>query len=98
MNIPVKVTQEAEADLKSARVWYESQQPGLGTDFRDKIEELLVRIEDSPRQFAAEYDDVRMAVPEKYPYVVYFRIMKRFIQVFAIHHGRRDPAAWKSRL
>ncbi len=57
-----------------------------------------MRIEGAPLQFAKEYKEVRLAKTERFPYVVYYQITKRFIQVFAILHERRDPEAWKSRL
>ena len=47
MSKPVRLDQEAEEELEAAHEWYESQRVGLGGEFLDSVQEVLLRIEDS---------------------------------------------------
>ncbi len=52
MSLPVVLRPEAEADLVTAREWYEERSSGLGDIFIDAIDALLIEIGNSPRRFA----------------------------------------------
>jgi hypothetical protein len=46
---------EAEADLTSARAWYERQREGLGAAFLLCVEEVLERIGRTPEMYTVVY-------------------------------------------
>ena len=62
---------EAEADLVSARDWYERQREGLGAAFLLCVEEVLEHMGRTPEMYTAVYRDVRWALTRRFPYAVY---------------------------
>jgi len=44
---------QADQEVQSARQWYEDQQPGLGIQFANAIDEVLERISSNPLAFPA---------------------------------------------
>lgn len=53
---------EAEADLISARAWYERQREGLGVAFLLCVEEVLERLGRTPEMYTVVYRDIRRAL------------------------------------
>ena len=88
---------EAEADLVSARAWYERQREGLGAAFLLCVEEVLERIGRTPEMYTAVYHDVQRALTRRFPYAVYCRMAGTEVVVLGILHTRRDPSEWQSR-
>jgi plasmid stabilization system protein ParE len=88
---------EAEADLVSARAWYERQREGLGAAFLLCVEEVLERIGRTPEMYTTVYHDVRRALTRRFPYAVYYCIAGTEVVVLGILHTRRDPHEWQSR-
>jgi plasmid stabilization system protein ParE len=88
---------EAEADLVSARDWYERQREGLGAAFLLCVEEVLEHIGRTPEMYTAVYRDVRRALTRRFPYAVYYRMAGNEVVMFGILHTRRDPHEWQSR-
>jgi plasmid stabilization system protein ParE len=97
MNYVLVFRPEVREELEEAYNWYESQQPGLGDDFLDCVDEILNRICQIPESFPVVYRDVRRAVVRRFPYVVYYRIVSSRVVVTAVFHGRRDPKLWQAR-
>jgi plasmid stabilization system protein ParE len=97
MNYVLVFRPEVREELEEAYNWYESQQPGLGDDFLDCVDEILNRICQIPESFPVVYRDVRRAVVRRFPYVVYYRIVSSRVVVTAIFHGRRAPKVWQAR-
>ena len=58
---------------------------------------MFDRIEQNPELYAAAFRSVRRAKLQRFPYVVYYRILADRIEVIAVLHGGRDPRVWRSR-
>lgn len=93
----IVVTAEAEAELASARDWYDEQTPGTGMRFMTEYRVLLDRLADNPRQFQAIRGDVRRAGFRHFPYGLFFRLGAAEIEVFACFHASRRPRRWQRR-
>ena len=88
---------QADQEVQAARQWYEDQQPGLGIQFANAIDELLKRISSNPLAFPAVHGETRRAVVPRFPYGIYFRVSADMIIVTAVMHGRRHPRRWQAR-
>jgi plasmid stabilization system protein ParE len=97
MNYVLVFRPEVREELNEAYTWYDNQQPGLGDEFLDCVDEMLNRICQMPESYAVVYRDVRRAVVRRFPYAVYYRIVSSRVIVTAIFHARRDPKAWQTR-
>jgi toxin ParE1/3/4 len=95
--VSVRLRPEAEVDIAEARNWYEQQRPGLGADFLNQLESLLVRMARSPRQFPKAHGELRRALVRRFPYAVYFLPEHDGIVVFAVLHQRRSSTALQTR-
>lgn len=98
MNYVLVFRPEVREELDEAYNWYESQQPGLGDDFLDCVDEILNQICQMPESYSFVYRDIRRAVVRRFPYAVYYRIISSRVVVIAIFHGRRDPKVWQARI
>ena len=89
---------EAVADLLDARQWYDRQRRGLGGEFLDAVDELILQIGNSPEMYATAIKEVRRGKLRRFPYVVYYRILTDRVEVLGVLHGKRDPREWQSRV
>lgn len=93
----VIVRSGAEADIREAALWYESQRPGLGSEFTLRFDALVERIAESPLQCPEIGSGVRRALLGRFPYAVYFVVAPSPV-IIAVLHQRRHPDTWKQRL
>ncbi|HEV2949635.1 MAG TPA: type II toxin-antitoxin system RelE/ParE family toxin [Gemmataceae bacterium] len=95
--ISVILRPEAEWDLAEARDWYEGHRVGLGEEFLAAVQEILERIRESPESYAVVYRGIRWARLRRFPYLAYYRVIDKSIEVLAVLHGSRHPRVWRSR-
>jgi plasmid stabilization system protein ParE len=88
---------EARDDLDKAYHWYEEQQPELGDDFLECVDEKINQILQMPEMCAIIHEDIRRAIVRRFPYVIYYRIVIDRVIVLAVLHGRTSPKKWRSR-
>jgi len=88
----------ARTDIGDAAAWYNERQTGLGIVFLDAVNAALHRVSIKPRLFSLRRPDVRGASLKKFPYTIYFRQRRDFIQVVAVLHQNRDLSALDVRL
>lgn len=91
------IRREARGDLEETFDWYEARSPGLGHEFLRTVRVQFAAIERSPEQFPVAAEDIRKAVLQRFPYVVFFVILRRQISVIGVLHARRHPRRWRSR-
>ncbi len=94
---PVLVRPAAAADIEDAYYWYESQQAGLGDEFREALRSALSLLGENPRLHQVIHRDTRRALLKRFPYGVYYKEFPEVIVVVACMHGRRDPKRWQAR-
>jgi plasmid stabilization system protein ParE len=97
MTLPVVLTAEAEADLDEASQWYEQRSAGLGGDLVGRVRETLAQIAITPLLYPQVHAGIRRASVRRFPYGVFYRPGSNRVEVIAIFHDRRDPAAVKRR-
>ncbi|MEX0845329.1 MAG: hypothetical protein WD022_08600 [Balneolaceae bacterium] len=88
----------AMQDIQLAIDYYEEQQPGLGEQFEDILNEYLRKLEQNPF-FQIRYDDIHCLPLQKYPYMIHFTIneQEQLITVRAVFNTFRNPNIWKER-
>ena len=102
MTLPVRISEEADAEMAEAARWYESHGVGLGTAFLEAVDSAVVRVAETPQLGGPVpgVDDasIRRRPVQRFPYhLVYLELPDR-IQVLAIAHDRRRPGYWVGRL
>lgn len=95
---PICFHPEAEAEMLSASVFYETQQKDLGKRFLASVQDVLNRIQVNPLLYSEIGDSVRRCLTTTFPFGVIFRIMPDQYVIIAVMHLHRDPGYWKSRV
>jgi plasmid stabilization system protein ParE len=94
----VLLRRAAELDLAGIQDWYESQQAGLGFEFRKAIDELFRQIGNEPLSFPERYRGCRRAILRRFPYIVWYRFQDDVAVVLACIHGSRNPRLARARI
>jgi plasmid stabilization system protein ParE len=88
---------EAMADLIQASNWYGQESLRLADEFADSFEASVARIEATPELYPVALNDVRRGKLQRFPYLIYYRVLADRIEVLGVLHGRRHPEVWQER-
>lgn len=97
MTRPVVFRPQAERELLDSERWYEDRRPGLGHEFRAALDEVLARVRVLPLSFPKVHGEKRRALVPRFPYVLYFALVRDQVVVVGVVHAHRDSAVWTSR-
>ena len=102
MKLPLRISDEADAEMAEAARWYERQRLGLGAEFLAAVDAAVARIEENPGIGSptprVPDEAIRRVFVRRFPYhVVYIELPDR-LQILAVAHDRRRPAYWVGRL
>lgn len=97
MSYKLKIKEEAFGDLSDAYQFYEGERPGLGEDFLSVLESMFLKIQEHPHRYPAKYQDKRIAVVRKYPFVIIYELEEEVITVYSVFHTSRNPEIWGKR-
>jgi plasmid stabilization system protein ParE len=89
---------DAEEDLRSAYLWYESKRTGLGEEFLCCVEAALALVRDNPFLGRKVHERARRIHTRRFPYGILYGVEPRRIVVFSVFHGHRDPTDWLRRV
>lgn len=90
MSWRVIIRPNAEADVREARLWYESQRAGLGDDLVEEIRHAVRLLEEQPERRPIYYRGFRRLLTRRFPYKLFYRIEGDRVIVFRILHVKRD--------
>ncbi len=79
--IPISIEPVALSDIEGAATWFESQRPGLGTEFILELDHSIERVGTNPEAFAQVYRVFRRALLRRFPYALYFTYESDLIRV-----------------
>lgn len=96
----VILERDAETELVDAALYYNEQQPGLGSDFLDRTDAAMDEIAADPLRFgfyrgSKRIRSVRLA---RFPYRLLFSVNSNKVSVVAVAHLHRQPDYWKHRV
>ncbi|MDA3923350.1 MAG: type II toxin-antitoxin system RelE/ParE family toxin [Kiritimatiellae bacterium] len=78
--------------------YYNRQREGLGFDFDLAVKDALNRILEYPEAWVMISERTHRCLVKRFPYGIIYQIRDDTVLVVAVHHLRRDPDLWKSRL
>jgi plasmid stabilization system protein ParE len=102
LTLPLRISEEAEAEMAEAASWYEAHRSGLGVDFVEALNEAGARIVEMPRMGSpvsgVADEAIRRRAVRRFPYhVIYLELSDR-LQVLAVAHDHRRPGYWAGRV
>jgi plasmid stabilization system protein ParE len=101
--VRVELHPEARAEFRSAAVWYDEQQLGLGNEFVAEVTRTLARIAEASHSYALWPNikdravPIRRALVQRFPYAIAFEVHSDQIRVLAVAHAKRRPLYWLAR-
>ena len=90
MKYRVILSPDAEAGTSSAFRWYQLANPDAAFRFLSKTNAAINRIRQYPNSFPCVSGVIRRAVLHRFPYSIFFVLMKEFVIVMAIRHQRQS--------
>lgn len=97
MSSRVFVRRLAEEDIEAAANYLDSKRPGAGKHLLLRFQAILRMLSTMPEMHALVWRDVRAARIARSEYIVYYRVLLDRVDVFAVFHGKRDDAEWRTR-
>jgi plasmid stabilization system protein ParE len=98
----VEIAPQVERDVTEAAEWYESRQPGLGSQFVEEIIEVWDALADNPLLNCRRHPtkDVRWRYTESFPYRVIYEVdeVAHNVRVAALLHAARHEQHWQKRV
>ncbi len=98
MSARLIIRPEAELDIQDTFEWYETQSPGLGSEFVRAVDACLSSIGRNPLTYPLIYRQARRALIRRFPYGILYVFEQETISVVACFHGKRNPKSWQQRL
>ncbi len=87
----------AAADVEEAWRWYEARREGLGDEFLVVVQATLESICVHPESAPVVHRDIRRRFLRRFPYGVFYRLIRGQVIVVACFHAKRSPRIWRSR-
>lgn len=96
----VRLASEALAELDEAARWYDDQRRGLGEEFIEAVEEVLVSLRNwsstgTPVEVGGH--GVRRMRVQGFPYHLPYQETDDEVHVLAVAHDHRRPQYWAAR-
>ena len=102
MSWRVVVRPEVEHDVAAAAAWYDSQQDGLGAEFREEVIQVLEALAANPLLYSRRHPrkDIRWRYPDRFPYRVIYEVIEadNVVLVAAVLHAARHDRHWQRRV
>ena len=98
MSITVRYHDLAEAELREASKYYESEVLGLGQTFLSEVDRAVEKIRNYPEAAPIILDIVRQQVLRRFPFSVLYIYDEEGVFILAIANQHRRPFYWHGRL
>jgi plasmid stabilization system protein ParE len=95
----LRIHRLAMAEIDHEVDYYESRQPGLGSELEVEIDSAFVLIQRLPEIAppSARRSDLRIAVLDRFPFTIPYLIVGDEVVVLALAHTSRRPEYWRKR-
>jgi plasmid stabilization system protein ParE len=92
----LRIEERAEAETRSAFLWYLTRNPRAAERFEAAIEECVDAILGAPERWPEIEPGIRKRfVFHRFPYAMLYRIVGDEVQVVAVMHLHRRPGYWR---
>jgi toxin ParE1/3/4 len=96
VNWQVVFNPRVEVDVVQAACWYESKQPGLGSEFIAEVLVVWRNLADNPLATARRHParNLRWRYPARFPYRILYEVdeSNHTVIVLAVLHAARHPS------
>ncbi|MBI4862270.1 MAG: type II toxin-antitoxin system RelE/ParE family toxin [Candidatus Riflebacteria bacterium] len=93
----VRLHDEAVAEARSAREWYEARNPTAAFAFFVELDRAVDLIAESPGRYPAYVLGTRRYLMRRFPFSVIYRVESDHVLIVALAHAKRRPGYWRKR-
>jgi len=90
----VDILEHAKLEIDDAFEYYNLQQDGLGISFKNDVKTSIDRIVKLPELYPKASDNIRRSLLHRFPYSIFYTLLKDRILILAIAHQSRKPFYW----
>lgn len=94
MNYKVLILKEARLEIKETLDWYRNINPILSKKFTISFKKSLNLIRISPYQFQVRYENIRVILLDKFPYLIHFSVENETIFIKSVFHTSRNTTKY----
>ena len=94
----LKLLTAAKSDVADAIAYYNSEDPGLGSQFAAEVRKTIERILQFPNAWTSLSKRVRRCQVNRFPYAVFYSLKNDIVVVIAGLHNHREPRTWQTRV
>ena len=91
MNYTVLIQSEAVNDTREAFDWYEAQQPGLGYEYLEEVENGYEKLSNQPLHYSFINERFRKLKVARFPYVIIYEIEDNRVIIVSVWHTSIKP-------
>jgi len=95
---PFKIIAAAKQELSDIAFYYNEQEPGLGGDFHDAVNEAINTIRMHPLIWCKVRTDIRRYVLRRFPFCIIYFYDGDCITILSCKHHKRDGRYWQDRI
>jgi toxin ParE1/3/4 len=94
----VRFHEDAVTEYEAAFEWYFLRSEFVASRFAEEINRGIAMISDAPKRWPIANHGTRKFLLQRFPFVLFYRVIPSGVQVLAVAHGHRKPGYWKSRI
>jgi len=94
----LKLLTAAKSDVADAIAYYNSEEPGLGSQFAAEVRKTIERILQFPNAWTSLSKRVRRCQVNRFPYAVFCSLKNDIVVVIVVLHNHREPRTWQTRV
>jgi len=91
MRYQVLFKEQAVRDVEVSFLYYEEQQPGLGVQFIEQMDNTMASVSENPVLWPVRYRQVREAMVRRFPFVILYEVEENHIIVYSVFHTSQHP-------
>jgi len=84
-------------DLAAAVAYYDDISVDLGNRFRASVRDRMSTITDRPDSFGRVHEQLRVAMVDRFPYVILFEHEIEAVNILGVFHAASDRERWFER-
>ncbi len=90
--------EEAKLETDDAFLYYELEQPTLGTLFKQELKRLVDILMKYPQIGTQENYGLKSLLLHKFPYKIIYHVSETEILILSVAHQHRKPEYWSERM
>jgi plasmid stabilization system protein ParE len=95
--VEVRLHPEAEAEVRSAYLWYLERSQIVAEAFQMEMDRAIQVVSENPLRWPRLTETERRYILPRFPFSLVYRTKPQLVEVIAIAHQKRKPDYWSSR-